>query len=137
MLSKIVGIARECAILIVISVAYKLAVQAAHLPISGNVLGFALLAILLGTKILPGKWFNSAATILVKNMGLFFVPIAAGVIIVGESLHGAIYSYMVIVLVSTLLGLVASIFAMKTCRFFMRKKNVSKINVQREIRPAS
>ena len=119
---NIVGLAREAVLLVAIYLIGKFVTQATHIPISGNVVGFALLAVLLATGVIPKIWFGKISSLLVKNMGLFFIPVAAGVIVIGENLHGAILSYVIIVVISTLFGLVASVFAMRACESIKRTK---------------
>lgn len=64
---------------LVLSLAYwgcdRLA-RAWNSPIPGGVLGAIVLAILLLTEIVPLGWFEEGADLLLKNLGLFFVPAA-------------------------------------------------------------
>lgn len=50
--------------------------RAIHSPIPGGVLGAILLAALLLTDVLPLRWFSDGADLLLKHLGLFFVPAA-------------------------------------------------------------
>ena len=45
-------------------------------PVSGGVLGAIVLAALLLSGVLPLRWFEDGADLLLKNLGLFFVPAA-------------------------------------------------------------
>jgi holin-like protein len=48
--------------------------RALELPVSGGVLGAVALAALLLSGALPLRWFEDGAELLLKYLGLFFVP---------------------------------------------------------------
>lgn len=53
-------------------------VEMFKLPIPGNVLGMALLFILLSTGLVSLKWVEKASSVLIKHLAFFFIPIAVG-----------------------------------------------------------
>jgi len=64
---------------LVLSLAYvgfDRAARAFSSPIPGGVIGAIVLATLLLTEVLPLRWFEDGADLLLKNLGLFFVPAA-------------------------------------------------------------
>ena len=72
-------LARALLQIVVLSLLYfgcdKLA-RAWSSPIPGGVLGAIVLAALLLSDVLPLRWLEEGADLLLKNLGLFFVPAA-------------------------------------------------------------
>lgn len=54
---------------------------AALLPVTipGSIIGMLILFVLLATQILPVKWVKPGSTLLIRYMGLLFVPISVGI----------------------------------------------------------
>ncbi|GAB4369771.1 MAG: hypothetical protein Kow009_06370 [Spirochaetales bacterium] len=59
-----------------------------RLPASGSVVGMVLLAMALGSKILPLSLVEDAARILLQHLSLFFVPAGVGLLSYGALLKG-------------------------------------------------
>jgi len=49
-------------------------------PVPGNVVGIALLLLLLALRIIPLEWVEKGAEFLLGNMLLFFIPAAVGIV---------------------------------------------------------
>ena len=71
------------ALLIINGVGYTLA-TALQLPLPGNLLGMLLLLSLLATGLVPVRWVESSASVLIRHLGFFFVPITVGLMSLGD-----------------------------------------------------
>lgn len=60
------------------------AVSLLHIPIPGNVFGMLLLFALLSFNIIPVRWVEEGANLLLKHMAFFFIPIAVGLMVWGD-----------------------------------------------------
>lgn len=60
------------------------AVSYLHIPLPGNVLGMLLLFALLLLGVIPLKWLEDGASLLLKHMAFFFIPIAVGLMAWGQ-----------------------------------------------------
>jgi holin-like protein len=65
-------------------------VTCAGIPLPGNMVGMVILFVLLTTGILRLEWVEAAATLLLRHLAFFFVPIAVGLMSMGDLLraHG-------------------------------------------------
>jgi holin-like protein len=80
----LITIAIEIAALLVINgVGYTLT-TALQLPLPGNLLGMLLLLSLLATGLVPLRWVESSASVLIRHLGFFFVPITVGLMSLGD-----------------------------------------------------
>ncbi len=61
-----------------------------HAPVPGNVLGLTVLLALLCSGIVKASWLEPAATLLVRHLAFFFIPITIGLMGMGPlfALHG-------------------------------------------------
>jgi holin-like protein len=77
-----------------------------HLPLPGNVAGLLLTFVALSCGVLPLRFVEQGAGLLVRNLPLFFVPLAVGFITQGHLLaaHG-------LAILATLIGSAALGFA--------------------------
>lgn len=57
-------------------VAFDRAARALSSPVPGGVIGAVFLAVLLLTGVVPLRWIEDGADVLLANIGLFFVPAA-------------------------------------------------------------
>ena len=66
------------------------AVEFAHLPLPGNVAGMLVMFVALSCGVLPLRFVEEGAGLLVRNLPLFFVPMAVGFLTQGHLLatHG-------------------------------------------------
>lgn len=94
----------------VLSLAYFGCDQAARAlssPIPGGVLGAIVLATLLLGDVLPLSWVEDGADLLLKNLGLFFVP--AAVVAMRQQLGiGSVVALTIISALTTVLVLVVT-----------------------------
>ncbi len=79
-----------------------------HLPLPGNVLAIVLLYALLATRIVRLEWLDRGATLVTANLVLFIVPLAAGLMTLGNVLlrHGL--PLILVLLVSLACGIVVT-----------------------------
>jgi len=82
------------------------AIRAAGLPIPGNVIGMVLLAVALKIGLVKREWIQAAATLLIRNLSLLFVPAGVGVMAYFNVIERTWLPIAVSVLVSTLFVLV-------------------------------
>jgi holin-like protein len=61
-----------------------------HAPVPGNVVGLTVLFVLLSSGLVKASWLEPAATLLVKHLAFFFIPITVGLMDMGQlfALHG-------------------------------------------------
>jgi holin-like protein len=59
-------------------------VNLTKLPLPGNVVGMLILIILLVTGIFPLSLVEMSATLLIKHLAFFFIPVAVGLIQFGD-----------------------------------------------------
>lgn len=75
-------------------------------PIPGNVSGMILLALALQLKVVRREWINKAATFLIENLSLLFVPAGVGVMAYFNVVKRSWLPISVSVIVSTVLVLI-------------------------------
>jgi holin-like protein len=78
------------------------------LAIPGNVAGMLILFFLLGTGLLPLSWVEKGASLFVKHLGFFFIPICVGIMAIGHMAMTQMVYLLAIITCSTLAGLVAT-----------------------------
>lgn len=79
-----------------------------QLPIPGSVIGMGILLILLMTGIIKLEWISKGASLLLKYMPLFFLPVIAGVMQFYDLFTGNGIWLILIAVVSTWLVLMIS-----------------------------
>jgi holin-like protein len=99
MLLQFAATSAQVALLWLMSRAGHEIVALVHLPLPGNVAGMLLTFAALTSGILPLRFVEQGAGLLVRNLPLFFVPLAVGFVTQGQLLaeHG-------FAIVATLLG---------------------------------
>ena len=75
--------------------------QLLHLPLPGVLTGLILLAVSLATGLLPMHTVEKAADGLLGEMGLFFVPIAVGLVLYADVLLQNGVAIILTILIST------------------------------------
>ncbi|MDE3838916.1 murein hydrolase regulator LrgA [Bacillus methanolicus] len=85
-----------------------------HIPISGNVIGMILLFILLTTGIIRIDWIETAANVLIKHLGFFFIPISVGLMTLGKVFINNGLALMIILFASAFIGIAFSGLAAQT-----------------------
>jgi holin-like protein len=79
-----------------------------RLPLPGNVLAIVLLYALLATKLVRLEWLERGATLVTSNLVLFIVPLAAGLMTLGDILIRNGVPLIVVLLVSLACGIVVT-----------------------------
>lgn len=74
--------------------------------IPGSVIGMMLLFLCLFFKILDPENVKSAATVITKNMAVFFVPVAVGLMVYAKMLSQSFVAILTAIGVSTILTIV-------------------------------
>ena len=78
------------------------------LPLPGNLVGMVLLLVLLASGIVRPSWVEPAATLLVRHLAFFFVPIAVGLMTLGDVLRAQGIGLLAVVLASAGAGIAAA-----------------------------
>ena len=81
-----------------------------HGFIPGSVLGMILLFLSLFFKILKPEYVKNTATIITKNMAVFFVPAAVGLMAYGELLSHSLLAIVFAIAISTVLTIITVAF---------------------------
>jgi holin-like protein len=104
-LKKLVLIALQIAALLLISEAGYAFVGALQLPVPGNLVGMLLLCALLTARVLRLEWVEAGASLLVRHLAFFFIPIAVGLMEFGDLFvrHGM--AIVVTLIVSAAIGI--------------------------------
>jgi len=92
------------ALLVINGVGYALA-AALQLPLPGNLLGMLLLLSLLATGLVPVRWVESSASVLIRHLGFFFVPITVGLMSLGELFLDNGVAILITLVVSAVIGI--------------------------------
>jgi holin-like protein len=102
-IKKLALITLEIAALLLISEASQAVVRA--LPLPGNLVGLLLLCVGLTAGVVRLPWIEAGASLLVRHLALFFIPIAVGLMAFGDLFvrHGVAIG--VTLLVSTAIGI--------------------------------
>lgn len=85
-----------------------------HLPLSGPVLGMALLTVALALRGRTPAGLDRVSSVLLKAMPLFFIPAGVGVMVLSEQFRAAWLPISAALLVSTLLAMATTAIVMKT-----------------------
>jgi len=92
------------ALLVINGVGYTLA-AALQLPLPGNLLGMLLLLSLLATGLVPLRWVELSASVLIRHLGFFFVPISVGLMSLGELFLDNGVAILITLVVSAVVGI--------------------------------
>lgn len=79
-----------------------------ELPLPGNLVGMILLSALLATGMIRLRRIEGGASVLLRHLAFFFVPIAVGIMSFGELLRSSGLVLLVVLLVSTLAGIIVA-----------------------------
>lgn len=108
----------QIALLWLIFKAGDLVVFLLHIPVPGNVFGMLLLFGLLTFNVVPLKWVEEGASLLLKHMAFFFIPIAVGLMIWGDLFLAQGIQLLAVVM----LGAVVTILTTAYSVLFLAKK---------------
>lgn len=87
----------------------------------GTIMSMFLVLILLLTRILKEKHIATAADFLLQNMAFLFLPAGVAIIEKYQLLHGKIFLFLLICLISTILTFLATAYSMKIVIKLLRK----------------
>ena len=83
-------------------------VARAHIPLPGNIAGLVLMFLALWSGVVPLRCVERGATLLVRHLSLFFVPIAAGLTTFGDLLAKSGWGILGVLAGSSIIGLVVT-----------------------------
>jgi holin-like protein len=92
-------------------------VDALHIPLPGNVAAVLLMFALLHTRLVPLEFVERSATLLLRHLGLFFLPIAVGLMSFAALWLSSGLSILATLLVSAAVGFVVT---GRLCQSFVR-----------------
>lgn len=108
MLIRAAGLGAQIGALWALNQAGQLIATRLRIPVPGNVVGMCLLFALLCTGRVPPRLFARGAGLLARHYALFFVPIAVGLMQMGQVLGAHGVALVSVLVVSTSVGLVIS-----------------------------
>lgn len=108
----------QIALLWLLFKAGDLVVSLLHIPVPGNVFGMLLLFGLLTFNIIPLKWVEEGASLLLKHMTFFFIPIAVGLMVWGDLFLAQGIQLLTVVMI----GAVVTILTTAYTVLFLAKK---------------
>ncbi len=92
-------------VLIAVSQVADLAVAAMHLPVPSNAVGMLALFLMLHYRVLHLEQVNAGATLLVRHLAFFFIPIAVGLMAYRELLVTTGVALLLVIGASALVGM--------------------------------
>jgi holin-like protein len=105
---KALRLAGSLALLAAIFLGADRLARALDAPVPGNVLGLLVLLVLLATGVVKLSWVETGADLLLRHLGLFFVPAAVAVLAHRGILRGALGALAVVVIGSTAIVMVVT-----------------------------
>ncbi|KYZ76078.1 hypothetical protein AXX12_06435 [Anaerosporomusa subterranea] len=97
--------------------------QMLHLDMLGNIIGIAILLLLLERKLLPLSWIETGANFLIAEMLLFFIPSAIGIIQFKDLLRQESLGLMLVIVFSTALVIVFVGLATELVSHYRKARN--------------
>ena len=91
-----------------------------HLPTPGNVVGMVLMVIFLLTGLIKLEQVETASSMLLDNLALFFVPAGVGLILYVDLLRSELVAILLTTIISTLVVL---IITGRLVQYFVSKYN--------------
>ena len=88
--------------------------------VPGSVIGMVLLFLSLFFKIIKPEKVKKAATAITKNMSLFFIPPAVGLMAYAEIISKSIWAISLAIIISTVLTIIVVAFVQE---YFEKRKN--------------
>jgi holin-like protein len=96
--------AQLAALLVINQLGYAVA-AALQIPLPGNLLGMLVLLALLATGLVPPRWVEASASLLLRHLAFFFVPITVGLMGFGDLFLANGPAIVVTLIVSAVVGL--------------------------------
>lgn len=109
--------------LLLINQAGYAAAAAFHLPVPGNLLGMLFLLALLATGVLPLRWIEASAALLIRHLAFFFIPIAVGLVAFVELFFANGAAILLTLVLSAALGIWVSGLSAQVLGAWRRRKN--------------
>ena len=106
-----------------------------NIPLPGNMLGMLFLFMLLASGLVRMQWIETAATLLLRHLAFFFVPIAVGLMSLSDLLRASGMALLVTLLASAAVGIVLA--GAVTQMLARRGGSASALSVGREERRSS
>jgi holin-like protein len=98
-------LAAQLATLLAINQLGYLLASVLHLPLPGNLLGMLLLLGLLASGLVPVRWVEASASLLVRHLTFFFIPITVGLMGFGDLFVTNGPAILVTLIVSAVVGI--------------------------------
>ena len=95
-------------VLVALSQLADMAVAAVHLPVPSNAVGMLVLFLLLRYDVLHLEQVSAGATLLVRHLAFFFIPIAVGLMAYRELLATTGLALLLVIATSALVGMLAA-----------------------------
>ena len=109
--------------LLLINQAGYAAASAFHLPVPGNLLGMMFLLALLVTGVLPLRWVEASASLLIRHLAFFFIPIAVGLVAFAELFLANGLAIVLTLVLSAAVGIWLSGLSAQVLGAWRRRKN--------------
>lgn len=103
----VIGLAQLALLAVVCQSGYLLA-DLLRLPLPGNLVGMVLMLLLLGTGVVKLAWIDRTASLLLKHLAFFFIPIAVGIIGLGAVLRSSGLLLLAVLVASAAAGIIAA-----------------------------
>lgn len=104
------------------------------IALPGNLLGMVMLFVLLASGIVKLEWVNAGATFLLRHLAFFFIPIAVGLITMGDLMRSHGIAILAVLVASAAAGIVVSGWVVQTLAR-QRAANPAAREVAREVAP--
>ena len=108
----------QIALLWLLFKAGELVVALLHIPVPGNVFGMLLLFGLLTFNVIPLKWVEEGASLLLKHMAFFFIPIAVGLMVWGDLFLAQGIQLLTVVMIGAVITILTTAY---TVLFLIKK----------------
>lgn len=95
----------QIAVLIALAKAGSMLATLLHIPVPGSMLGMVLLFVLLCLRAVRLEWIEAGAALLLKHLAFFFVPIAVGLMGLGDVWRSSGLALLFILVASAAIGI--------------------------------
>ena len=109
-IKKLALITIQIAALLLLSEVGHVVVSVLRLPVPGNLVGMLLLFVLLTAGVFRLEWVEAGASLLVRHLALFFIPIAVGLMAFGNLFVRYGVAIVVTLIISAAIGIWAAGF---------------------------
>lgn len=95
----------QIAVLLALAKAGSMLATLLQVPLPGSMLGMVLLFVLLCLRVVRLEWIEAGASLLLKHLAFFFVPIAVGLMGLGDVWRSSGLALLLILVVSAAAGI--------------------------------